>query len=202
MTIDQTGPTRSSNLYHRREDQRGGDRNYQRDCRRQGVPTVATRFVGLTDVGFRTYIKRAGIARLRVGSTSAPNATRCMRIGDAFRESAVDDCCGNAANCWNVRTPTCTTRAACGGRICAGTTTSSSECSCMRARAISGCGCARRVESARHGGCRAASAALIAVLSTVWSRVSAGIVAVLGRHADHVLDLRSPTRRSTFAARG
>ena len=83
------------------------------------------------------------IAHRRAGSISAPNATRCTRIGDGFRASAVNGCCEHAANCWNVRTRTCTTRAACGARTCAVTTTSSSDCSCMRAPAIWGCGCGR-----------------------------------------------------------
>lgn len=110
----------------------------------------------LHDVGFRTYISEPD--RPPQGwIDQPPNATRCTRIGAGFKASAVNGCCGHAGNCWNVRTRTCTTRAACGGPTCAVTPTSSSDCSCMRAPAIWDCGCVRCVAWARRAACKTAS---------------------------------------------
>jgi transposase len=97
------------------------------------------------------------IVRRRAGLINMPSGTRCTRIGAGFTANAVNGCCGNVANSWNVRTRTCTTRAACGGRTCGVTTTSSSDCWCMQAPAILGSGCVLSAGSVRHAACRAAS---------------------------------------------
>ena len=73
----------------------------------------------LTDVGFRTYISESdrppqGWIDQRA-ERDAVYANRRRIQGERGRRLL--RC---AANCWNVRTRTCTTQAACGGRICAG----------------------------------------------------------------------------------